>query len=32
MIHSWSIGSSLRSVIVTGTPAGTVTTLGSKCE
>src|SRR6185312_5712169 len=32
MIHSWSIGSSLTSVIVTGTPTGTVIADGLKCE
>src|SRR6478672_2090707 len=32
MIHSWSIGSSLTSVIVTGTPTGTVIADGLKWE
>ena len=31
-IHSWSIGSRLRSVIVTGTPTGTEICAGSKRE
>ena len=31
-IHSWSIGSSFRSTIVTGTPTGTESCDGSKCE
>lgn len=31
-IHSWSMGSSLRSSIVTGTPRGTVMNDGAKRE
>src|SRR5436190_2093203 len=32
MIHSWPIGSSLTSVTVMGTPTGSWTRLGWKCE